>query len=148
MTFEIGGSDMTKVQVSPELQVETKQFLHGLALLDRSEIKAFLGQVDAILLGKNGDSLSAEEKEHITNANLELPDEIHQQYRSLIDKQREQPLTAIEEVMVKALDEHIQDSNATRLKHLRFLSHIGRIPFEELSKKYGLYFNGKDLLFD
>jgi hypothetical protein len=82
--------------------------------------------------------LSQEETALLLKINRGLPAEVHQRYRELIDKRREERLTQNEHEELLRLTDEVEKRQAERLEALVELARLRDVPLRELMQTLGI----------
>lgn len=82
--------------------------------------------------------LSEKESQLLQKINSGLPREVWQRYRELIEKRRDENLTADEQNKLIQMSDQLEQINASRMEHLVELAQIRSLPLRDLMKQLGI----------
>jgi 16S rRNA C967 or C1407 C5-methylase (RsmB/RsmF family) len=126
----------------PTIQVEAhlsrRDLLKATEQLDAAEFQQFVAEVLGLRARRQAPYLSASESALLLIVNRGLPENLHERYRDLIGKRRQQTLAAAELEELLRLTDQVEQLEADRLAALSELAQLRQTTLPTLMANLGL----------
>jgi len=118
--------------------VSLTELLHAANELDELDLDVLVDQILLLRAQRKSSVLSEDETRLLLQINQGVPEEMHQQYRSLVVKRDAETLTDDEYETLSALSDRIEVLAAARAGALVQLANLRQIPLMQLMDNLGI----------
>jgi hypothetical protein len=118
--------------------VSLNELLHAANELDELDLDVLVDQILLLRAQRKSSVLSEDETRLLLQINQGVPEEMHQQYRSLVVKRDAETLTDDEYETLSALSDRIEVLAAARAGALVQLANLRQIPLMQLMDNLGI----------
>ena len=115
-----------------EAQLSKDDLLQAVAQLSQLELEQFVEEILVVKAQRQAPSLSPTEAELVLKINEDLPQNIKEQYQTLIEKRNQETLTVSEYQQLLELTEQVEAHQVQRLEYLVQLAQLRQIPLTTL----------------
>jgi hypothetical protein len=129
---------MTTIEVKPNLQIEVKEVLNGVAKLNTKELETFMNQVAQLLAKRKAKSLSHRESELLLKINVGYPPDMKNRFEILNAKMRASTISPEEQQELIEISDIFEAMDAQRLEFLLELAHLRGLTLDHLLGQLGL----------
>jgi hypothetical protein len=127
---------MTTILV--QAQVSPDELVKGVEQLSQPELEQFVSTVLTLQAQRKAPVLAEDEAELLLKINRGIPPELQQRYAVLIEKRRNEELTAEEYDELLRLTDSVETLETQRIQHLAELAQLRRVSLRQLMLDLGI----------